>query len=251
MRRSFGNAVGVSAVTHAVLFLLVLFITSRMPNPAPSDQVPRSPRQIVWMRGSGTGAGGGGGGNRTPAPARRAEVRHTETVRPPTAEVALQPAPPALPLAPSIEELPGVLSAMPSAAPSLGPGSDGGAGAGHRGGLGDGPGRGVGPGRDDGIGGGPYGPGDGVAFPQLIREVTPRYTSGALQARVEGLVELRAVVRIDGSVGDVWITRSLDRTFGLDEEAIRTVKQWRFRPGTKDGKPVAVVVPIELRFSIR
>ena len=81
--------------------------------------------------------------------------------------------------------------------------------------------------------------------------MTPRYTSGAVQARVEGLVELRAVVRIDGSVGDVWITRSLDRMFGLDEEAIRTVKQWRFRPGTKDGKPVAVVVPIELRFSIR
>jgi protein TonB len=65
------------------------------------------------------------------------------------------------------------------------------------------------------------------------------------------MVELRAVVHIDGRVGDVWIVRSLDRTFGIDDEAVRTVKQWRFAPATQNGRPVTVVVPIELRFTIR
>ena len=90
-----------------------------------------------------------------------------------------------------------------------------------------------------------------MTFPRLIREVPPTYTNGALQARVQGIVELRAVVHADGSVGEVWVIRSLDRSFGIDDEAVRTVKQWRFAPAMQEGKPVAVVVPIELRFTIR
>jgi len=64
-------------------------------------------------------------------------------------------------------------------------------------------------------------------------------------------VELEAVVLPDGSVGDVQITRSLDRTFGLDNEAIKAVKQWRFAPGTRLGQPVPVLVTIELTFTLR
>jgi protein TonB len=90
-----------------------------------------------------------------------------------------------------------------------------------------------------------------VSHPRLIREVVPTYTNAALQARIQGVVFMSAVVREDGSVGEVWITRSLDRTFGLDQEAIRTVKQWRFIPAMQAGKPVGVVVPIELQFTIR
>ncbi len=76
------------------------------------------------------------------------------------------------------------------------------------------------------MGGGPFQPGaDGITYPQLIREVAPAYTNGALQARIQGVVMLQAEVLADGSVGRVWITRSLDETFGLDREAVRTVKQ--------------------------
>ena len=146
-----------------------------------------------------------------------------------------------------MNDLPGTLSALPAAGTSLGPGTHGIAGAGPGGGIGDGNQRRMGPGDGEGV----YGPNDGVTFPQLIREVPPTYTAGALQARIEGLVLLQAVVNRDGTVGDVRVTRSLDRVFGLDDEAVRTVKQWRFRPANKDGKPVAIVVPIELRFSIR
>ena len=47
------------------------------------------------------------------------------------------------------------------------------------------------------------------------------------------------------------ITRSLDSTFGLDQQAIIAVKQWRFRPGTYKGQPVPVLVNVELTFTLR
>ena len=53
------------------------------------------------------------------------------------------------------------------------------------------------------------------------------------------------------AVGQVQIVRSLDDRFGLDEKAIEAVKRWRFRPGTRQGKPVAVLVNIELTFTLR
>jgi protein TonB len=77
------------------------------------------------------------------------------------------------------------------------------------------------------------------------------YSNAALQARIQGMVHMQAVVLADGSVGDVWITRSLDRAFGLDQEAVRTVKQWRFAPAMQRGRPVTVIVPIEMQFTIR
>ena len=39
-------------------------------------------------------------------------------------------------------------------------------------------------------------------------------------------------------VGDVRVVHSLDQQFGLDKEAIRTLRQWRFKPGMRLGQPV-------------
>jgi outer membrane biosynthesis protein TonB len=47
------------------------------------------------------------------------------------------------------------------------------------------------------------------------------------------------------------VVRSLDNTFGLDQEAIKAAKQWRFRPGTRLGEPVPVLITIELAFTLR
>ena len=58
-------------------------------------------------------------------------------------------------------------------------------------------------------------------------------------------------MRPDGSVGDVQVVRSLDPTFGLDQEAIKAARQWRFAPGTRLGEPVPVLVTIELTFTLR
>jgi protein TonB len=94
-------------------------------------------------------------------------------------------------------------------------------------------------------------PGNGVTSPTVIREVKPQYTAEAMRAKVQGTVWLQCVVLPDGTVGNVQVTKSLDSTFGLDQEAIKAAKQWRFRPGSRMGEPVPVLVTIELTFTLR
>jgi periplasmic protein TonB len=92
--------------------------------------------------------------------------------------------------------------------------------------------------------------GNGVKAPVLTKEVKPNYTEGAMRRKVQGLVEMQVVVLEDGTVGDdVIVTKSLDEE--LDQQAIQAVKQWKFRPGTKDDKPVRVQVSIEMTFTLR
>ncbi len=159
---------------------------------------------------------------------------------------------PAKMTAAATESLPGAIEAPPGP-PTLsqGSGSGGGAGTGTGSGVGPGQGSGLGPGTGGGTGGGNYRPGNGVTVPRVLREVKPQYTSDAMRAKVQGVVLLECVVRPDGSVGDVQILRSLDGVFGLDQEAIKAAKQWRFAPGTRLGEPVPVLVTIELQFTLR
>lgn len=94
-----------------------------------------------------------------------------------------------------------------------------------------------------------YEVGAGVTPPVLIKEVKPKYTEGGMRRRVQGSVELSAVVLEDGSVGGVTVTKPLDDE--LDQQAVAAAKQWKFKPGTVDGKPVRVRVTLELTFSLR
>ena len=77
-----------------------------------------------------------------------------------------------------------------------------------------------------------------------MRQVKAGYTAAAMDAHIEGTVLLDAVVLADGKVGDVKVTQSLDTEYGLDTQAVEAIKQWLFKAGTKDGKPVAVRVAI-------
>ena len=92
--------------------------------------------------------------------------------------------------------------------------------------------------------------GPGIQAPALIRSLQARYTPEAIQARIEGVVELRMVVLPDGNVRDVQVTKSLDTTYGLDQQAIDAAKQWSFRPGTKDGRAVPMFVTIVMEFRL-
>ena len=89
----------------------------------------------------------------------------------------------------------------------------------------------------------------GVKAPVLVREVKPNYTSDAMRRQVQGVVEMKAVVKTDGSVDDIRVTRSLDPD--LDEEAMKALRRWEFKPGTKDGQAVNVEVDIEMTFTLR
>ena len=94
-------------------------------------------------------------------------------------------------------------------------------------------------------------PGNGVVLPRLVREVKPQYTRLAMKAGIHGTVVTEIIVRKDGTVGTAVVVRSLDQTFGLDQEALKAVRQWRFEPGTLKGEPVDVVVSIELTFTLK
>jgi len=96
-----------------------------------------------------------------------------------------------------------------------------------------------------------YTPGNGVTSPQLVREVKPQYTQEAKDAHIEGTVLVETIVQKDGDVGEVKIARSLDPTYGLDKEALKAAKQWKFKPGTKNGEPVAVRVTLEMSFTLK
>jgi TonB family protein len=91
----------------------------------------------------------------------------------------------------------------------------------------------------------------GVRLPTVVKEQRPNYTSQALGAKVQGAVWVEAVVGVDGKVSKARVIRSLDRRTGLDAQAVAAAKRWRFKPGTKDGQPVAMAVIIELTFKIK
>lgn len=97
-----------------------------------------------------------------------------------------------------------------------------------------------------------YRPGeDGVTLPVVVKSVTPSYTAEAMKQRIQGTVILECVVAEDGGVRDVEVTQSLDAEYGLDQQAIDALKQYQFRPGTKEGKPVAVRVVVESTFRLK
>jgi protein TonB len=222
---------------------------------------PAEVSRVVWVTGARPSGGGGGGGDRSRRPATRLERRGRD-VR------SVPPAPniqaavleetrsvqrldlPVVPAELGLKELPGAMVGVLSPGISQGPGDGGGAGTVLGPGIGPGRGPGLGPGADGLMGGGVRMVG-GATNPTLLRSVQPRYTEDAMRARLQGVVELDAVVLPDGGVGEIRVVRSLDRIFGLDERAIDAVKQWRFRPAAIAGQPVAALVRVELTFGLR
>ena len=87
--------------------------------------------------------------------------------------------------------------------------------------------------------------------PVPVLQVKPQYTSEAMRAKIQGVVTLEVVVNADGTVGDANVVRSLDPIFGLDQSAIAAVKAWKFKPGRRAGKPIPVLVTVELSFTLR
>jgi TonB family protein len=157
------------------------------------------------------------------------------------------PPPPTPTLTAPIEtNLASVIQSSGAASFSLAPLGGGGRGTG----IGEGKGSGVGPGEGGGFGGGAYQPGSGVSDPVVLKEVRPNYTSEAMRAKIQGLVELEAVVEPNGTISQVRVTKSLDRQFGLDAEAILAAKKWLFKPGYLAGKPVPVLITLILEFRL-
>jgi periplasmic protein TonB len=95
-----------------------------------------------------------------------------------------------------------------------------------------------------------YRQGNGVSTPKVVKDVKPQYTSEAMRHKITGAVVLDAVVKSDGTVGEVTVAKSLDREYGLDDQCVRALKQWTFEPGMKDGKAVAVRIDVTMTFAM-
>lgn len=91
----------------------------------------------------------------------------------------------------------------------------------------------------------------GITAPAVVKDVKPQYTAEAREKKIQGVVELEAVVLEDGTVGEVTVTKSLDQTYGLDQASVDALKRWLFKPGQKDGKAVRVLVQVEMSFTLK
>lgn len=87
--------------------------------------------------------------------------------------------------------------------------------------------------------------------PTIRSRVNPKYTPDARRARVQGIVEMEIEIDTAGAVAAAKVIKSLDTNFGLDEEALRTVRLWSFRPATVDGKPVPFTAVVQMEFRLR
>jgi protein TonB len=85
-----------------------------------------------------------------------------------------------------------------------------------------------------------------VQPPIATHSPSPKYSKEAENAKVEGVVVVQGVVGIDGRFHDAKVAKALG--YGLDEEALKCVEKWRFRPAKRAGKPVAVVINVEVTF---
>jgi TonB family protein len=247
--RKLGRAMGASLLSHAVLAAAIILAVMFAPEAA-YEPLPTPDYDIVYVHAEGPG--GGGGGSPAPAPPRekaleipKPKVDPPPVVPPP--EVKLEP-PVDVPrlMAPVYTNSATVLTSSGENSISLAPYGGGGTGTG----IGPGDGPGLGPGQGGGFGGGAYRLGSGVTDPVILRQEPPKYTSDAMRAKIQGIVELEAVVLSNGAIGDVRIVKSLDARYGLDQEAIRAAKRWLFRPSTLQGKPVDVLVTLILEFRL-
>ena len=203
--------------------------------------------------------GGGGGGDRSPLPASKGRLPKASLKQftPPVAvynnlnpKLAMEPtiiAPPDVTL-PQVNMQAYGDPLAKIGPPSNGPGSGGGIGSGSGGGVGSGKGGGFGPGEGGGVGGGVYRVGGGVTAPVLLYKKEPEYSEEARKAKYQGTVLLYIEVDPSGKATNIRVQHSLG--LGLDEKAIEAVRQWKFKPGYKDGKPVTVAATIEVNFRL-
>jgi len=91
-----------------------------------------------------------------------------------------------------------------------------------------------------------YKVGGGVTAPSVIYKTVPEYSEEARRAHVSGTVVLSTVISPEGYPQEIQVVRGIGS--GLDENAILTLSKWRFQPGVKDGRSVAVQASIEVNF---
>ncbi|HEY7543495.1 MAG TPA: energy transducer TonB [Blastocatellia bacterium] len=86
----------------------------------------------------------------------------------------------------------------------------------------------------------------GFKPPEFLNRVKPEYTDQAERADISATVEALAVFRANGEVGQIEVTRWAG--YGLDESAIKAIRQLKFKPATRDGRAVSVRATVKYNF---
>ena len=221
-----------------------------------SEYMPMTPKNLPTLQGGG----GGGDRDKVIAPKGKLPKPAMEQITPP--EVVIRNDHPKLTAEPTVVMPPQVKlatnnlpnlgdpkSPVIAGPPSNGVGSGAGIGSGNGGGIGSGSGGGVGAGIGGGYGGGIFQAGvGGVTEPKIIFKTEPEYSEEARKAKYQGTVVLACVVGTDGRPRALKVEHSLG--MGLDEKALESVRNWKFSPAEKNGKPVAVAVNVEVQFRL-
>jgi protein TonB len=244
----------IAAVVNGLILLLVLWWGARKVGiiksapvreislVEPPPPLPKTPPKAVTM--------GGGGGQKGPAPVSKGNPPKFDP-HPLVPPIAPPVDKPKISIEPTINVQKDIKMAkidvpnlgMPNS-PIVGTSMGNGNGSG----LGSGNGNGMGPGSGGNTGGGVYHIGGGVSQPVVLYAPEPEFSEEARKAKVAGNVVVYLQVDPNGRPVHVRVIRGIG--LGLDEKAMEAVRQYKFKPAMKDGKPVTVEMNVEVNFQI-
>jgi periplasmic protein TonB len=255
----------ISAILHVGVIGLVLWLGMQIHTvvaPAVTTAhvdfklfAPAPPPPKILPVAAKTGGGGGGGAHQVVEPTKgrapqvaKVQMNAPQLVRLEHPKLAVEPTELVkIPDDPKMVNL-GAPDSPQIKLASQGGGSGSGFGHGLGGGLGAGRGIGAGPGSGGGYGGGLMSVGGGVSAPVVIHSVQPEFSEQARQANFQGTVALQLIVDANGNPQNVRVTRHLG--MGLDEKAVEAVQQYKFKPATYQGHPVAVQIVVDVDFHL-
>jgi TonB family protein len=88
----------------------------------------------------------------------------------------------------------------------------------------------------------------GVKAPVAVYTVDPAFSTQARSQNIQGTIMVTVIVDTDGSTQSIEVVRPLG--YGLDQKAIEAVRKYRFKPATKDCRPVPIFLTIAINFRL-
>jgi TonB family protein len=257
-------AIGGATIANGGVLTILIFLglsssVNHFPRSAPDGNIHLRDVTLIAPFDKLTGGGGSGANEQTDPISGRLPRREETPIALPQAQLLENPR---LALAPSVAvpleiELPdnpslpnlGVHNSPNVSLASHGPGTGGSFGSGPGAGDGPGNGSGAGPGSDRGFGGHIYVAGTGgVSKPIPFISPDAEFSDEARRNKYQGICVVSVIVDARGYPQNPRVIRSLG--MGLDEKALEAVRLYRFKPATKDGRPVAAVVNVEIDFRL-
>lgn len=248
-------SVGAHVLAIALIVLVPLLLSGWLHPPvmktAPMNVTPLETIVAPYLKPAKQRAGGGGGQHDLKPASKGTPPKFswTQFSRP----MVHPPIHPKIAMTPTVIGNPDIKMPQPkllSWGDLMGKTSNDSMGEGRGNGLGNGNGAGVGPGQGWNTGGGlPNAGTGGYGVPQCLYCPRADYSDEAMKVKIQGVVDLSAVITVDGRVTDIQVVKGLG--YGLDENAVKAARTWRLRPALgPDGKPAAVRQIIEMTFQL-